>query len=183
MKAERIFRPLWHFERAVGDLYSLWATAFERDHPAGFLWAKLASDEGGHANLVDYQRRMVRKEPGLAGDLEASPLEIERGYARVQELLRTPPPDLSEAVRLAYALEISSAEGHARNAVRQAHPDLRRLLECLGGEEGNHRGRLEAFAQARGIHLPEVPESDSPLQPVGQPSSSGGPPPISWSLL
>ena len=183
MKAETVFRPLQTFERTVGDLYSLWAKVFQGDHAAGFLFAKLASDERGHANLVDYQRRMVQKDQSLAGDVDLSPLEIQQGLARVQELLAKAPPSLSDAVRLAYELEISSAEGHTRNAIRQAHPDLRRLLECLAGEEGSHRGRLESFAQARGIPLPVPEATGPPMERSLQPSPSPAPPPISWSLL
>jgi hypothetical protein len=155
MNVEAVCRPLMEFERAMADLYARWAGVFDDDREAAFVWVKMANEEKGHASLIDYQRRVFQKNPKLAGEVDVDLGAIASGMAHVRSLYdASVPPTLAEAVALAYGIETSAAESHFRNAIRQANPELERLLGCLGGEDKAHLERLKEFAARRGIALP-----------------------------
>ena len=152
MNVEAVFRPLSDLEKAIGDLYAQWAAVFDGDREAAFLFVKMANEEKGHASLVDYQRRVVQRNPNVSGDVDIDLRAIEAALAEVQGLRDSAsPPTLVEAVQIALRIETSAAESHDRNAIRQANPELERLLSCLGGEDRMHLERLKIFARSRGI--------------------------------
>lgn len=152
MNVEAVFRPLSDLEKSIGDLYAQWAAVFDADREAAFLFVKMANEEKGHASLVDYQRRIVQRSPGLSVDVDVDLGLVEEALRETRALRESPtPPSLEEAVRMAYWLETSAAESHYRNALRSSHPELERLLACLGGEDRGHLERLKAFASGRGI--------------------------------
>ena len=155
MQIEAVFRPLMEMEKEISRLYERLAEVFDGDRDASFLWMKMATEEKGHANLVDYQRRVIQKNSRVAAEVDLALDELAAVSAVVRQSLEGPPPSLEEAVLLAFAVETSAAESHFRNALRQSHPDLQRLLESLGGEDRAHLERLKAFAAKGGIALPE----------------------------
>jgi rubrerythrin len=152
MNVEAVFRPLSDLEKSLADLYAQWAAVFDTDREAAFLFVKMANEEKGHASLVDYQRRVIQKNPKLSGDVEADLGVIESALEEIRALRESPnPPTLAEAVKIALQLESSAAESHYKNALRNANVELERLLNCLGGEDRGHLERLKAFARSRGI--------------------------------
>lgn len=154
MHVEAVFRPLSDLEKSLADLYAQFAAAFDDDNEAAFTFVKMANEEKGHASLVDYQRRVVQKNPKLTGDVSVELGVIEEAIAEVRALREAPaPPSLADAVRTAYRLETSAAESHYRNSLKQSNPELERLLSCLGGEDRQHLERLVTFARNRGIDL------------------------------
>ncbi len=155
MNVASVFRPLSDLERSMADLYAQWGGLFDEDREAAFLFVKMANEERGHAALVDYQRRVIQKNPQLSGEVEIDMGSIQGALAEVIELRESPSkPSLEEAIRLAYRLETSAAESHYRNALGEMNPELLRLLSCLGGEDRAHLDRLVKFATSRGISLP-----------------------------
>ena len=163
MHIEAVFRPLSDLEKSIGDLYAQWASVFDDDREAAFLFVKMANEEKGHASLVDYQRRVIQRNPALSGDVDVDLSVIEAAIRETRTLRESPvPPTLAEAVRTALWLETSAAESHYRNSLRNANPELERLLSCLGSEDRGHLGRLEAFAKSRGF----TPEELAVSQPA-----------------
>ena len=138
----------------MGELYSHWSDHFEGDREAAFLWAKMAGEERGHATLVDYQRRVVQKNPLLSGNVDVDLELMVRVQAEVTALRgSSPQPTLAEAVAFAVRLETSAAESHYRNATKSLNPELQRLLSNLGSEDRGHLDRLKSFAASRGFDL------------------------------
>jgi len=150
MQIDTVFRPLIRLERAIAVR---WAEVFEEDREAAFVWFKMANEEKGHAGLADYRRRVVQKNPNLSGEVDVDLEDVTKAIDMVRRSLDGPSPTLDDAVRLAYLLETSAAESHFRNALNESHPELRRPLECLGGEDRQHLERLKGFAANRNIPL------------------------------
>lgn len=153
MEISDVFKSLALLEHSLSDLYYRWALSFEGDDEAVFVFQKLASEERGHALLVEYQERLALANPDLyhigAIDLRS----VEEATERVRDLRARSAPTLIEAVSIAAELETAAAESHHRNALCKDCPELRRLLGSLGAEDKAHLGRLVAFADARGVRL------------------------------
>jgi rubrerythrin len=151
MQVEFVLRPLIEFERAISELYGRWAEVFEADREASLLFTKMATEENGHANLVEYHRRLLQKNPNLSGSVDVTQEEMATLLGIVRQSLAGPPPGLEEAVRLACVLEASASDGELRIALKGSHPDVRSLLDLLGNEDRQHVERLIAFARKRRI--------------------------------
>ena len=155
MNVGSVFRPLSDLEKSMADLYSQWAAVFDDDREAAFLWIKMANEERGHAALVDYQRRVVQKNPLLSGEVDIDMRIVDAALVELTALRESArQPTLAEAVSTALRLETSAAESHYGNAVKKLNPELHRLLSCLGGEDRGHLDRLKTFAASRGIEVP-----------------------------
>jgi hypothetical protein len=155
-----LFRPLAEFEASVGELYERYSRVFAGDPEVALMFYRMAMEERGHVDLIEYQRRLVRKNPeqfsGVTADLD----EIKALHLRVVEARVTePPPALPAAVALAFGIETSAAEYHFRGAMRESNPATARLLESLGRADRLHTIGLQEFAQARGLELPGVQSS------------------------
>jgi rubrerythrin len=152
VQVEAAFRLLSDMESAIGDLYTEWAAAFDEDREAALLFKRMATEEAGHARLVEYQRRMIRKNPTLSSDVDMDLGVIAAALQEVRALRESSrPPAVADAVRIALRLETSVAESHYRNSVRKVHVEMEQLLSSLGGEDKAHFDRLKAFAKARGF--------------------------------
>jgi rubrerythrin len=150
MDADAVFRQLADMERSLAELYGSWAKVFGSDREATFVFYKMSVDEKGHANLVDFQRRFAQKNPKLVREVDVDLVEIRRTTTRARAFMKeNPSPSLEVAVALALDFENSAAEAHFRNALKQANPEMERLLGCLGGEDRQHATRLTEFAEKR----------------------------------
>ncbi len=153
MQAETVFRNLIKFARASAELYFFWAETFHADQEAAAIWGKMATEETGHANLVVYQRRVLRKSAGHLGDVDAAMDEVALLTDIVQRAMEGPPHALDEAVRLASWIEASAAGSVLQGALSQTDPGIQKLLQHLGADDRLHVERLKAFAAGRGIPL------------------------------
>jgi rubrerythrin len=153
VQAEVVFRTLIKFARASADLYFFWAETFQADPEAAAVWGKMAREETGHANLVVYQRRVLRKSAGLLGEVDAAMDEVTLLTDIVHRALDGTPHKLDEAVRLASWIEASAAGSELQSALTQSDPGIQKLLEHLGTDDRMHVERLKAFAASRLIPL------------------------------
>ena len=146
MKIESAFRPLSELETALAELYGSWSETLQEDPEASFVFFKMSTEERGHAALVDYQRRFIERIPSAQREVDIDLTDIQVALDRVRILQRRSPSGRPEAIAIAMELENSAAESHFRSAVRQADPEVRRLLDCLGGEDRQHFSRLAELA-------------------------------------
>lgn len=152
MLIESAFRPLIDLENAMGELYWWLADALEADAEASTLFRKMASEEKGHAVLLDYQRRIARQNLRLGGEVDLDLVFIVAAIARTKSFrVGVPAPTVEQALALALQLEEGAAEAHMKNALREASPELAELLRGLGSEDRQHVERLRVFARARGL--------------------------------
>ena len=159
MEVDLVFRTLAAFARASADLYLSWAEAFGDDREAAALWGKMATEETGHANLVAYQRRVLKKSARLTGDVEAAMEEITMPIGIVGRALERPSHSLDEAVRLAVWMEGSASGSELQGALVRSNPEVQRLLGHLGADDRAHVQRLKDFAVRRAIPLLSAPGS------------------------
>lgn len=158
MIIDAALRKLGDLERSLADLYGWYAEAFASDPELAFVFFKMASEEKGHASLVEYQKRIVRGNAALSVDVEIDDAGIEAALSKVKELRSAATrPTVGDALRETILLEKSAAESHSRNALRQANPEIARLLDALGSEDKLHLARVEELARRRGIGIEPPP--------------------------
>ncbi len=147
--ALQVFEEL---ENTMAELYDWYAAAYADDAEASATFFRLAMEERNHARMVLHVRRASRQN-SKAGEVDRT---LTEGVAAMIEKARrfmgseTPPP-LPEAIEFAVALELGAAEGHLRDALKGANPEMARLLESLGADDRAHAGRLERLAAERGL--------------------------------
>ncbi|HPW55316.1 MAG TPA: hypothetical protein PLP31_06245 [Thermoanaerobaculaceae bacterium] len=155
MHADRALRPLAEFEKLVGDLYSWLAACFSTDQEASAAFAILAVEEAAHANLIEYQRRLVRQNPKEFGEVELDLGELFTSRAQVERFrAQQPPPTVEEALVFAFQIENSAAEFHFRHVLRQANPAIGQLLDSLGKADRQHLAHIMDLAAKRNVFLP-----------------------------
>jgi hypothetical protein len=97
---------------------------------------------------------MVQKNHGLSADVECDLNVVTETIERVRALRDSIGTiGAADAIRETLAIETGAAESHYRNALKQASPDLARLLDSLGGEDRLHVRRMENLAASRGIDV------------------------------
>ena len=155
MNIQTLFKPLTHFEGKIAELYEWYSELFEDDAEAAFVFIQLAAEEHGHLKMIEYQRRLVRKNPRNFADVSLDLKPVEDALVTLATLRNTPhPPSLEEALRAALMLETSAAEYHFKTAMKQANPNAARLLDALGTSDRDHLGKLVEFARKRGVEQP-----------------------------
>jgi rubrerythrin len=152
MHIQFIFRPLEDLEGSLMALYQWYADVFTLDAEARAMFTKLAGEEKNHVALVRYQKKLVTKNISLFGNVDVDLQDVRHLTAAAQRLTKaTPRPSLEEAVTTALKFERSAGESHLRTAMRQANPDMDKLLTALCQGDKGHVSGLEAFAKKRGI--------------------------------
>ena len=73
MEADKALRLLSRLEKKVGELYDHFCNVFGSDEKARELFEQLCLDEDSHNSVVQYQMRIVRKEPGAFGHVSHLP--------------------------------------------------------------------------------------------------------------
>lgn len=152
MHIQFIFRPLEDLEGSLMTLYQWYADVFTLDAEARVLFTKLSGEEKTHVALVHYEKKLVTKNLGLFGDVDVDLQDVRQLTAAAQGLTKAASrPSLEEAVTTALQFERSAAESHLQTAMKQANPDLGKLLSALCQGDKEHVAGLEAFAKKRGI--------------------------------
>ena len=155
MDIQSLFRHLSEFEAGIAELYEWFSQLFADDREVEFTFCRLATEERGHVDLIEYQRRLVRKNPAAFAGVTVDFQEIVELAGKIRALRAAQhPPTLDEAVRFAFELEGSAAEYHYRTAMRESNPDTARLLDSLGKADRLHLAGLREFAERRGLPLP-----------------------------
>lgn len=155
MDVQRLFKVLIEIESRLAELYGWFSEVYAEDAEASSLFYRMSRDEKSHVALIQYERRLLKKEKDLSFKVDLSPKELEDAACELNKLLllRSAPP-LSEALALALRFENSAAENHMRGIEIREAPGLSRLLHSLGREDRRHYSDLAAFARKQGIAAP-----------------------------
>ena len=146
---------LQRFETHLGDLYGLFAEVLRDDREVSALFAKMALEEYGHAELVAYQRRILEQNPELFSDLDLDLDEVFQATARVRHVReRAPSLSATEAATRALEFESSAAEYHSRMAMLQANSGFAAFLNRLGHADHEHQERLETLIRSASSAAP-----------------------------
>ncbi len=155
MNLQNLFRLLEDLEGQMAALYKLYSEAFATDEEASKVFYKLSLDEKSHVSVVQYEKRLFKQNPRLFADVELEMDALRAECERVRDLRSArKAPKLEEAVRTALELEAGAAERHYRLAMREANPDVARVLNSLGTADKQHGETLQSFAVKRGFLKP-----------------------------
>jgi len=149
---QALCRPLEQMEQTLGALYEEFARVFARDEEAAELFGRLAREEKAHYSMIQFEKRLLKQNPGLAWELKLG-LEAISDVVREAEEMRRRASKLSleEATKGALAFESSDAENHCRDLGSKAPPEVTRLLQSLRAGDRAHHEALERFAKSRGF--------------------------------
>lgn len=154
MHALTVLSLLEQMELSIGHLYRRYANGLSTDRDASSFFYRVALEEGQHATLIRYQRKVAWQNPKQFDPPAMDLKEIVRVTRHARELAaeeRT--PTVEEAIAMASEFEIGIAEVHYRLAVRPAEHSLTRLLSHLGSADSNHKDQIADFAFRRGLCL------------------------------
>jgi rubrerythrin len=136
-------------EQKLAELYAFFQELFIADKIVSGVLFKMALEEKGHADLVQYQRRTVRKDPGLFNEVTIDVEEINRIISDADAIIKAvPAPSIDEALKAALQFEQSAAEYHYKTAMEQANPELAGLLKNLAGVDNGHLESLKNLAES-----------------------------------
>ena len=145
-----LLRPLEDLEGAMADLYEHLSAVFHDDDEVAGAFFRLSLDERRHLGMVRHARRLARTGPGVFGDVDAEPSEVNAALAEAARLRAADGElDLVGYLRAVLSLEVGAAEGHYRLLVAQANPEIASLLEALSGEDRRHAGALRELLADR----------------------------------
>lgn len=138
-------------ERKIGDLYRHFYRLYSSDRETAGLFYLLAQEEDSHADIVDYQLRIARKNPGIFTDVEMDTEPLDKMMARVDSTIALGEKiTINEAVLFSSAIESSAMEYHYRELIKNSNPDIGVFLQSLGDADKEHAEKLRAFAKACG---------------------------------
>ncbi len=139
-------------EAALGALYLEFSRVFVSDGEAHALFSRLSQEEKSHLMLIQFEKRLMKQNPGLLGEVNLEPGAILEVCDRAEKARRhAGRMTLREAVELALALEGSDAESYIRDLQGGGSPELVRLVKNLRAGDHAHHQALLAFAQSRGF--------------------------------
>lgn len=159
MIIDTVLRQLGELERELAVLYEWYADALGNDPEAVYVFLRMAREEKGHARLVDYQRRLLQKDPSLSIEVAVDLSALEALTEKVRALHSKPAklPTVEEALRETFTIEMTAAELHYRHALGRVKPEVARLLEALGEEDSLHLERIQEMVRHRRIGVAEPP--------------------------
>lgn len=152
MHIQNLLKPLEDLEATLFRLYQYLGELFPLDEEAKALFYRMSIEEKSHVVQVRYQKKLVLQNPGIFSQVQIDTTEI-RALTDEANAIMTARRRLTvgEAALIALRFETTAAESHLRSAIRQANPDLVRLLTALGAGDKQHLENLIEFMEKRGI--------------------------------
>jgi rubrerythrin len=143
-------------EQKLAELYTYFRELFIADKIVSAVFFKMALEEKGHADLVQYQRRTARKNPALFKEVTVDVEEINRIISDADAVIKAvPATSMNNALKAALQFEQSAAEYHYKTSIVQSNPELAALLKNLAGVDKDHFDSLKNIAESRNISSKE----------------------------
>lgn len=156
----KAFETLKKLENKVQALYEFYNRLFCDDREVAGVFYELALEEKSHADMIDYQIRMVRKNRSIFKEVEIDLTAVEAMIARIDALLCAEEPiSLTEALKLAIELEAGALEYHYRTLIAKSNPEVGPLIRALGASDKEHADMLRDLAVKRSVNMDEAPEA------------------------
>jgi rubrerythrin len=152
MEIIAVFNDIEKLELKLLELYQYFGNLFSDDPAAADLFTELGNEEKSHSDLIQYQRKIVRKNPKLFENVDVNIKEVRDIISNVDSIInRIQLPELNEAIKIAIDFESNAAEAHYRSAMQQANQEVSDLLKHLGVLDKEHFSKLREFAKSRGF--------------------------------
>jgi hypothetical protein len=150
MHITKVLSPIATLETKLSGLYGWFGSIFHEDAEAAQLFNLASLEETVHANLVQYQRRLVSQSRSQFEDVPIDLKEINDMLCRIDAIRHADPPALEKAVETALIFENTAAEQHYLTALHQANPEVAGLLRGLSRYDCRHLQVFEEFSLKRG---------------------------------
>jgi rubrerythrin len=152
MRILKLLDPLEKLETQLSELYKRYSEIFQNDAEASILFSQMSVDETAHADLVRFERRMVRGDPTHFKEVDADSGKMEEILSRVGLLLKsTAGLTVEKAIETAIDLENNVAEQHYITAIALSNSEVARLFNSLTSFDCRHFLAVEDFARKRGF--------------------------------
>ncbi len=147
-----VLAKLEQLEADLEDLYAHFAKVFSIDAEASELFARLSSEENVHKRLVDRQIQYIEMHPDAEIEIQLAGPALDELLADIAKLRAAhPPPRLDEAVSSALMFEFVTEEAYVGRLVKDASPEILRLIDKLTRASGKHHEHLKEFAFGRNM--------------------------------
>ncbi len=154
MRVLNVLDEIAKLELKLMDLYNFFSNLFKDDQDASSSFFKLSLDEKQHAELVQYQKRVVRKNPNDFLEISIDINEIREIISKVESIMRSPvPPKLEESIKFALLMEKSAAEYHYKSAMEQSNPEFANFLNNLSSVDNDHYETIKKLAERKNIKI------------------------------
>jgi len=151
MGISTFMNKLLEFKVALGNLYQWFSNGFQLDQEAARTFGRLALQEGKHANLIRYQKRLLGANASVIPAREGCFDDVERLLEEIDALRnRATPPTLTEALELSIRIERSAAEKLLPAVAAASGCGLSPLFSQLAADDDKHMEMLESLS-ARGV--------------------------------
>ncbi|MCG6961728.1 MAG: hypothetical protein LJE95_00500 [Acidobacteria bacterium] len=147
-------KRLEKLEQEMAELYRWLADLFADDRETAAFFKQMESQEASHAELVRFEKRLVRSDASSFAGLEFDPSGIDeiegwiRAFRDDEES-----PSLGRALVFAMRVESHAAEHLHRTIFAGANSDLHALIGNLSRSDWKHFEALREFAAAHADSL------------------------------
>ncbi len=142
-----VLRLLEDLEDSISMLYQRFSDDYAIDEATSFFFYKLSLDEIAHRDLVRYQLKLLRNaRPDAYNDVDIDINIIRELIDNIEKKLNSDEKyPINRAVDIALEIESNAAEHHYKGAMKQAMPEMARLLDSLGKADKEHMQLIRNF--------------------------------------
>lgn len=153
MNAEKALQLLDRLESRVSELYSHFHKVFKDDREAAKFFEGLTMDVDSYGSVVQYQLRLVKREPGVFGSVDINESELNGLMDFVDQTINSSKPlTLKEALDVTLKIESTDSKHKYREALVTNNPTLSEFIRSLGVPDEEHSRRLRNFVASKNFH-------------------------------
>ncbi len=158
MDLQTALKRLEKLEQEMAQLYRWLADRFVEDQETAAFFRQMEAQETSHAELVRFQKRLVRSDPSSFTDpeIDATGIDEIEGWMRAFRSGEER-PSLGQALVFAMRIESHAAEHLHRSIFASVNSDLHALIGNLSRSDWKHFEALRDFAAAHADSLDDGP--------------------------
>lgn len=156
-----ILKALDQMERLtakLSELYTHLYSSFSGYRATAGVFFKLSIDEDARHNLIQYQRRVIRKNRHLFGDVDVDLDCMKDTISRIEEFMGSHVGSLEEAMRVAMFVGGLSVDCYYRATIMQSDSVSAGVLRAICGSVAEISASLNELAASRNRLRPEEAE-------------------------
>lgn len=163
----KILDLLEKLESTISKLYAAFSRSFVDDPETSRFFDQMSIEESLHANLVKFQRRIVRPNIKDCKEIDFDAREVEKAIEEVVRAIKTSERlSLEAALKLSLDIENGMAEQHYRNTIQRSFPDIVKLMNSLTSFDCRHSDAFLLFAKKRGFDFDIKQSTFIPVCPI-----------------
>ncbi len=154
MEITKALLELKKIEIKAQELYRHYHNIFHEDKEAADFFLVISDEEKSHAQIIEYQIRLVRADKKLFSDVEFDIKPVTELIDKITvEIGSTNPVSLESAIPFSISLETDMLETHYRTLMGKSNPAVAELISKLGTADKEHLGKLNTLAKGRGYSI------------------------------